>query len=106
MAASQFNSRATLTSNGQIVVGGTQEFQPVGAGPEVEYRFLLIRGDVVVKGHGQGHSSQWSGLTDSGQPALEPGPVLALGLAILARRDANPGFTTVSWSEQIELVRS
>jgi hypothetical protein len=36
MAASQFNNRATLTSNGQIVVGGTQEFQPVGVGPEVE----------------------------------------------------------------------
>jgi hypothetical protein len=31
--------------------------------------------------------------------------VLAVGLAILARRDPNPGFTTFGWSEQVELVR-
>jgi hypothetical protein len=104
MAASQFNSPAKLHANGQVFVGGTQQVQPLSSGPEVEYRFLLIRGDVVVKGTGQGHGSQWTGLTEVNEPPLDPGPVLAVGLAILARRDPNPGFTTFSWSEQVELV--
>jgi hypothetical protein len=105
MAASQFNDQATLQSDGQILVSGDQQVQPLSSGPEVEYRFLLIRGDVVVKGTGQGHGSQWTGLTDLNEPPPDPGPVLAVGLAILARRGPNPGFTTFGWSEQVELVR-
>jgi hypothetical protein len=107
MAASQFHNQAKLQSDGRVLVTGTQQdIEPLSAGPEVEYRFLLVRGDVVVKGSGQGHGSQWTGLTDPGEQPLDPGPVLALGLLILARRDNNPGFATFSWSEQIELVRA
>ena len=104
MAASQFNNQATLQSDGSILVSGTQEVQPLSSAPEMEYRFLLIRGDVVVKGTGQGHGGTWTGLTGTNEPPLDPGPVLAVGLAVLARRGPNPGFTTFSWSEQIELV--
>jgi hypothetical protein len=105
MAASQFSNQAKIQSDGRIGVSGSQQIQPLSAGPEVEYRFLLIRGDVVVKGSGQGHGGQWTGLTDTGEQRLEPGPVLAVGLAVLGRRGPDPGFTTFSWSEQIELVR-
>lgn len=107
MAASQFTSPAHLRADGQINVEGPQQFEDMATGfpPEVEYRFLLVQGGVVVKGSGKGWSAtKWFGSTDEGQPPLQAGPVLAVGLAIITSTEDPPGFTTFSWSGQIELV--
>ena len=104
MPNSKFESPATMDSDGRISVHGGQQVDPLSSASEVEYRFLLVQGDVAVKGTGVGHGTVWTGLTDPNQPRLQVGPVLAIGLAILARRAATPGFTTFSWSDQIDLV--
>jgi hypothetical protein len=104
MPNSQFNSRATLQSDGRIVVTGTQQVQPPASAPEVRYHFILVQGDVVAKGTGTGHGGTWTGMTDPNQPVLRLGPVLAVGLAVQAMSAPDPGFTTFSWSEQIEVV--
>jgi hypothetical protein len=106
MAASQFNSPAQLMTDGRIRVEGPQQFETAsGLAPKVEYRFLLVQGGVVVKGSGEGWgSAQWFGFTDEGEESLRKGPVLAVGLAVSTSTEDPPGFTTFSWSEQIELV--
>jgi hypothetical protein len=107
MAASQFDSPAHLMGGGRINVEGPQQFEAMAAGfpPKVEYRFLLVQEGKVVKGSGEGWSAtKWFGSTDEGQEPLQKGPVLAIGLAIITSTDDPPGFTTFSWSEQIELV--
>jgi hypothetical protein len=103
MPASQF-STARREPDGRIHVSGGQVVSPEASAPEVEYRFLLVQGDTVVKGTGKGEGSGWQGQTDQPQSSLEPGPVLAIGLAIQARTDTTgPGYETLTWSEQIEL---
>ena len=105
MPNSQFKSPARLLPGGRITVGGTQDVHPVSSSEEVKYHFILVQGDVVAKGDGMGHGTTWSGITDPDQPALQPGPVLALGLGVLATRSPSQGFMTFSWSDQIELAR-
>jgi hypothetical protein len=103
MAASQFNSQANqLKFDGRTRVGGPQSFGPFTE--EVEYRFLLIQGDVVVKGSGTGSGGTWDGTTYPDQPPLQEGPALAIGLAFVVENLNAPGFTTFSWSEQLEVV--
>ena len=104
MPNSQFSNIATLQSDGRIGVSGTQEVQPPSDASTVRYHFILVQKDVVARGTGQGTDTSWTGTTDPDQPALEPGPVLALGLAVLATSTPSPGFMTFSWSDQIELV--
>jgi hypothetical protein len=55
MAASQFHSPAHLGPDG-VNVEGPHEFVATaeGSAPKVEYRFLLIQGNVVAKGSGDG----------------------------------------------------
>ena len=106
MAASQFDSPALLQTDGRIRVEGPQDFTMAsGLVPKVEYRFLLVQGDVVVKGSGENWgSAQWFGFTDEGEmKKLQKGAVLAVGLAVTTSTEDPPGFTTFSWSEQIEL---
>ncbi len=104
MPNSQFKSPATLQSDGRIRVGGTQNVQPLASGPEVKYHFILVQGGTVAKGEGQGHGSTWTGLTEPNQPELQLGPVLAVGVAVLAKGLPDPGLMTFSWSDQIDLV--
>jgi hypothetical protein len=110
MGASQFDSPARLQDDGQIRVEGPQRlerFEMASGIPTVEYRFLLVQGGVVVKGSGKNWGSgMWEGKTDEGQAPLQKGPVLAVGLAIIANMEEHPGFTTFSWAEQIELEES
>ena len=104
MGASQFDNTVTqlTTVDGLTRVGGDQNFPfPV---EEVEYRFLLIQGDVVVKGSGTGQGSRWSGVTDPHQEPLQEGPVVGVGLAIVVKTGASPGFETLSWAEQVQLT--
>jgi hypothetical protein len=103
MPASQFSSPARREPDGRIRVSGGQEVTPEASASEVEYRFLLVQGDTVVKGTGKGEGSGWQGQTDQPQSSLQPGPVLAIGLAIQARTNTGPGYETLTWSEQIEL---
>jgi hypothetical protein len=104
MPNSQFNSPARMESDGRIVVGGTQQVQPPASAPEVKYHFILVQGDVVAKGTGTGHGATWTGITDPGEPQLQLGRVLALGLGILATTAPSQGFLTFSWSDEIELA--
>ena len=102
MGASQFDRRAFQLEDGLTRVHGPQHFEfPIEV---VEYRFLLIQGDVVVKGAGTGQGSTWSGTTDPHQERLQDGPVLGVGLAIVVDTGNRPGFSTFSWSEQLQLV--
>jgi hypothetical protein len=103
MGASQFDRTVTqlTTVDGLTRVGGPQTFPfPVET---VEYRFLLVQGDVVVKGTGTGQGSTWSGTTDPHQELLQEGPVLGVGLAIAVRSGGSPGFETFNWAEQVQL---
>lgn len=104
MPNSQFNSPAKIQSDRRVLVGGPQNPHPATEGGNVMYHFLLIQGDVVSRGTGQGHGEVWTGLTEQFEPELQVGPALAVGLAILPRKGSAPGFMTFGWSEQIELV--
>lgn len=104
MANSQFNSPATLLSDGSVAVDGSlQGVDPATALSDVEFRFLIVQGDVVVQGKGRGSAGFWSGTAPAGQGDLEEGNALAIGLAYLSRR--NPaGYEIFSWSDQIRLA--
>jgi hypothetical protein len=102
VGASQFDNRAFQLADGRTRVSGPQRFEfPVEV---VEYRFLLIQGDVVVKGFGTGRDRTWTGTTDPDQERLQEGPALGVGLAIVADTGNSPGFSTFSWSEQLQVV--
>jgi hypothetical protein len=103
MANSQF-STATLVADGTVAVDGTLEIDPEGLlTPEVEFRFLLVQGDVVVQGRGRGTNGFWSGKTLLGQPTLQEGDALAIGLAFATRRDP-PGYESFTWADRIRLA--
>ena len=104
MANSQFNSLATLVADGTVAVDGNLDVDPEGLlSPEVEFRFLLVQGGVVVQGRGRGTAGFWSGKTLLDQPPLQEGDALAIGLLVVARRDP-PGFETFSWADRIRLA--
>ena len=103
MAASQFNSPATLLEDGSVSVEGSLENDPAAALSDVEFRFLLVQGDVVVQGKGRGSAGIWTGTAPAGQGPLEEGNALAIGLAFVAKREP-PGFEIFSWSDQIRLA--
>ena len=103
MANSQFNSPATLLPDGSVAVEGSLEVDPAAMLGEVEFRFLLVQGDVVVRGRGQGTAGIWQGTTLVGQPPLQEGNALAIGLAVLAR-SSPAGYETFSWADQIRLA--
>jgi len=105
MPNSQFDRRATLQSDGTVQVTGTLTVaEPI---EDVEFRFMLVQDNVVVTGTGHGMGGGWSGATAPGQGPLDTGPVLAIGLAVLARKEPGGGlgYETFTWSEQIELER-
>ena len=103
MAASQFNT-ATLLTDGSVEVDGPLDVDlAVTVSSEVEFRFLLVQGDVVVRGRGRGTAGIWQGTTLVGQPPLQEGNALAIGLAVLAR-SSPAGYETFSWADQIRLA--
>jgi hypothetical protein len=104
MPNSQFDRTAKIQSDRKVLVTGAQHPQPATEGGRVAYHFLLIQGDVIARGTGRGHGEVWSGVTEDGEPELQLGPALAIGLAILPRKAPEPGFMTFGWSKQIELV--
>jgi hypothetical protein len=103
MPASQFNSPATLLGDGSVAVEGSLDNDPTAMLSAVELRFLLVQGDVVVQGRGQGTAGIWTGNTLLGEPPLQEGNALAIGLAFVPRRSP-PGFELFSWSDQIRLA--
>lgn len=104
--AEQIASRiAGLVGLGDSVAvdGSLQGVDPATALSDVEFRFLIVQGDVVVQGKGRGSVGFWSGTAPAGQGDLEEGNALAIGLAYLSRR--NPaGYEIFSWSNQIRLA--
>ena len=104
MPASQFNSPATMVADGTVAVEGSLDVDTtVMLSTEVEFRFLLVQGDVVVQGRGRGTAGFWSGKTLLDQPPLQEGDALAIGLAFVARRDP-AGYETFSWADRIRLA--
>jgi hypothetical protein len=104
MANSQFNSPATLLPDGSVAVAGSLNVDdPASLLSDVEFRFLIVQGDVVVQGTGRGSDNGWSGTTEAGQAGLEEGDALAIGLAFAGRRDP-AGYETFSWADQIHLA--
>ena len=103
MPASQFNSPATLLEDGSVAVDGNLDVDPATALSDVEFRFLIVQGDVVVQGKGRGSAGFWSGTAPAGQGDLEEGNALAIGLAFVGRR-APAGYETFSWADQIRLA--
>jgi hypothetical protein len=104
MPNSKFESPATLQADGTIQVGGRLTVDPSASGSDVEFRFMLVQGDLVVEGTGHGEGSGWVGTTAPGQASLQAGTVLAIGLAVLAMKELGRGYETFTWSEQIDLV--
>jgi hypothetical protein len=103
MPASQFNSPATLLPDGSVAVDGTLDVDTTTALSDVEFRFLIVQGDVVVQGKGRGSAGFWSGTAASGQGDLEEGNALAIGLAFVGRRSP-AGYDTFSWADQVRLA--
>jgi hypothetical protein len=104
MANSQFNSPATLLADGSVAVEGSLEVDPAAAAlSDVEFRFLIAQGDVVVQGKGRGSAGFWSGTAPAGQGVLEEGNALAIGLLFVGRRSP-VGYETFSWADQIRLA--
>ena len=103
MAASQFNSPATLLPDGSVTVEGSLDNDPAAMLSDVEFRFLLVQGDVVVQGRGRGSAGVWTGTAPAGQGPLSEGNAVAIGLAFVARRTP-PGFELFSWSDLIRLA--
>jgi hypothetical protein len=103
MAASQFDSPATLKPDGTVAVSGGLD-DSLAALPAVEVRFLLVQGDIVIQGSGQGSNDRWEGVAPSGQGTLQAGSVVAVGLAFGAALTPQPGFLSTPWSEQIDLI--
>jgi hypothetical protein len=104
MANSQFNSPATLLGDGSVAVeGGLDGVDPAATLSDVEFRFLLVQGDVVVQGTGRGTAGFWSGTTLAGQPPLQEGDALAIGLAFVGRHTP-AGYEIFSWSDLIRLA--
>lgn len=103
MAASQFDSPATLKPDGTVTVSGGLA-DSLAALPDVEVRFVLVQGDVVIQGSGRGSNDRWEGAAPAGQGTLQAGSVMAVGLAFGATLTPQPGFLTTPWSEQIDLI--
>jgi hypothetical protein len=103
MPASQFNSLATLLPDGSVAVDGSLEVDTATALSSVEFRFLIVQGDVVVQGNGRGSAGFWSGTAAPGQGDLKEGDALAIGLAFVGRRDP-AGYDTFSWADRIRLA--
>jgi hypothetical protein len=103
MANSQFNSPATLLADGSVAVDGSLDVDPATALSDVEFRFLIVQGDVVVQGKGRGSAGFWSGTAPAGQGVLEEGNALAIGLLFVGRR-SQVGYETFSWADQIRLA--
>lgn len=103
MAASQFDSPATLKPDGTVAVSGGLD-DSLAVLPAVEVRFLLVQGDIVIQGSGQGSSDRWEGVAPSGQGTLQAGSVVAVGLAFGAALTPQPGFLSTPWSEEIDLI--
>jgi hypothetical protein len=104
MPNSQFHSQATMVADGTVEVEGSLDNNPAAMVSDVEFRFLLVQGDVVVQGRGRGSAGVWNGKTLLGQPALQEGEAQAIGLAFVARREP-PGYETFTWTDQVHLVR-
>jgi hypothetical protein len=102
VGASQFDPQAFQLQDGRTRVSGSQKFHPFTG--QVEYRFLLVQDRVVVKGSGTGSDPSWSGTTFPGENRLQKGSALAVGLAFLVEDEQSPGFTTFTWSDQVEVV--
>ena len=103
MANSQFNSPATLLTDGSVAMDGSLEVDPAAALSDVEFRFLIVQGDVVVQGKGRGSAGFWSGTAPAGQGVLKEGNALAIGLLFVGRRSP-VGYETFSWADQIRLA--
>ena len=103
MANSQFNSPATLLADGSVAVDGSLDVDSAAALSDVEFRFLIVQGDVVVQGKGRGSAGFWSGTAPAGQRVLEEGNALAIGLLFVGRRSP-VGYETFSWADQIRLA--
>jgi hypothetical protein len=73
LAASQFNSPATLLPDGSVAVEGSLDNDPAAMLSDVEFRFLLVQGDVVVQGKGRGSAGIWTGTAPAGQGTLSEG---------------------------------
>jgi hypothetical protein len=109
MPASEFNSPATLQVKADgtvsVTVTGPLTIDPAARGGEVDFRFLIVQGNVIVKGAGHGTDGGWRGTATADPGSLQAAAAQAIGLAILVKEEP-PGFETFTWSEQIELERA
>jgi hypothetical protein len=104
MPISQFESPAKLQPDGSIKVRGDLQVDPPATASDVDIRFMLVQGDVVVEGTGKGSSSGWAGTTAAGQGSLKAGIVQAIGLGVVTRKGPNPGYEPFTWSGEIDLA--
>lgn len=101
MGHSQFTS-ATLRADGTLEVHGPLRVDPPARGEDVNFRFLIIQGSVVVEGEGMGLAGSWHGTTTAQPGSLQAGAAQAVGVAIVGKKDP-PGFETLTWFEQVNL---
>jgi hypothetical protein len=85
-----------LADGGRSIASG-------GARQRAVLALLVLQGNVIVQGRGQGTAGSWTGNTLLGEPPLQEGSALAIGLAFVPRRSP-PGFERFSWSDQIRLA--
>jgi hypothetical protein len=90
--------------NGTVRVSGPLGFAPQERPMRVlSLHFLLLQDGEVVHGAGGADGGFWDG-TAAPAHNLRPGPVQAVGVAVLAATDSADACETYTWSERIELT--
>lgn len=108
MHLSQFDKDATLDDDGTVSVSGTVAAETDAQGNvvprrnTVRFHFLIVQGEHVLKGESASRADRWSGVTEDAG-GLSPGPAVAIGLAVEAKKKPTPTFLSSTWMEEITL---
>ena len=115
MAYSRFDT-AELDGSGTLTVSGPINFAEDEQGTTVvtSLNFVLVQGDVFVRGEGAARGGgSWGGLAEAADELVAGEPAQGFGVALLVRRVQEatqeaaaqpPVVQTLNWSETIKIT--
>ena len=115
MAYSKFDA-AELDGKGNLIVSGPINFAEDEQGTTVvtSLNFVLVQGDVFVRGEGAARGGgSWGGLAEAADELVAGEPAQGFGVALLVRRAQEatqeaaaqpPVVQTLNWSETIKIT--
>ena len=108
MQLSQFDKDAILDEAGNVTVSGSvadetdEHGNVVPRRNTVRFHFLIVQGEHVLRGESASRADRWSGITEDAG-GLSPGPAVAIGMAVEAKKQPTPTFLSSTWMEEITL---